>query len=50
MSKLTSQVEQPIKSPEDDDDQPIKFDIMVAICDGNRGFGYKNGLPWPSLQ
>lgn len=30
--------------------EPIKFDIMAAMCDGNRGIGYKMGLPWPSLK
>ncbi|XP_053387678.1 uncharacterized protein LOC123542659 [Mercenaria mercenaria] len=30
--------------------EPIRFDVMSAMCHGNRGIGYKMGLPWPKLQ
>ncbi|KAL4216692.1 hypothetical protein ACF0H5_024415 [Mactra antiquata] len=28
----------------------LRFNIMAAMCHGNRGIGYKMGLPWPPLQ
>lgn len=28
----------------------IKFDIMAAMCHGNRGIGNKMKLPWPRLE
>ncbi|XP_052786120.1 dihydrofolate reductase-like [Mya arenaria] len=28
----------------------MMFDVMAAMCAGNRGIGWKGGLPWPPLR
>ena len=30
--------------------QPMEFDVMAAMCAGNRGIGFDGGLPWPKLR